>query len=95
MELKRTVKCTGRVSATYEEDGALSLKVFATASYRDDDVNATTTAEVSEVSIARTTAVKEALKAALDEALPKLGEKIGDAIAVSRTAARNAQEMTG
>lgn len=85
MQLKQTTDCTCRVTATYQEDGTLSAKVFASAPYNDK--GATATAEF---------AVPADLKAELGLVMQKvlaasaagLGEQMGDAIHAARRAAR-------
>jgi len=89
MELKQTISCTCRVSAVYEEDGALSVKVFAQAPY---DGAKTTTAE-STTPIELQAELRAVMDKILEQAKGALGEKIGDAIHVSRQAAKALGEL--
>lgn len=78
MKLTNVIECKTRVSAGLEEDGTLSLKVFATTEYAK---GRTTTAEVSvdDLSAETKEKVAEALTLALDEAAEKLGPRITQA----------------
>ncbi len=85
MKLKQTVQCECRVSATYQEDGTLSAKVFASAPYNDRGGTATAELPVSDALGAELGRVMKQILAASE---PALGEQIGDAIHTARRAAR-------
>ena len=78
MKLTSVIECKTRVSAGLEEDGSLSLKVFAETEYAK---GRTTTAEVGVVDISAEMqdVVRAALQAAMDEAGNKLGQRISQA----------------
>ncbi len=92
MDLVQKITAKTRVSATLEEDGTLSLKVFGQAEYAKGK---TTTAEVGaedlgfdkeqkefdpKLQAKLLDDVKAALKAVLADAAPILGQRVGKAI---------------
>lgn len=77
MELKNVIDCQCRVSATYEEDGTLRVKVFASADYAK---NRSATAEVADVPEDLQASLAAAMKAVLDAASPKLGQRVSAAM---------------
>lgn len=87
MELTQTIKCQTRVSASLDESGTLSIKVFGTAEYAPgtkETPGPTTTAEVfgNEIPEGVRDALRAAMQAALDgtEVQKLLGDRIGKAI---------------
>lgn len=89
MELKQSISCRCRVSAIFEEDGTLSVKVFAQAPY---DGAKTATAEA-----APPAALHAELAAVMQKVLQatqaQLGQGIVDAIHISRQAAKRLGEL--
>jgi len=85
MELKQTVQCVCRVSALYQEDGTLSVKVFASAPY--NAAGASATAE-----LAAPDDLQQELAGVMHKILaataPALGHAMGEAIHTARRAAR-------
>ena len=69
MKLKQSIDCQCRVSATYEESGALSAKVFASAPYNDKGGTATAELPVSDELKAELAAVMRKILAASEAAL--------------------------
>jgi hypothetical protein len=84
MELTTTVDCRCRVSATLEETGELSLKVFGQADYAK---GRSTTAEVIDIPPVLRENVKAALHEVLKAAEPALGPRIQRSIHISGTVA--------
>lgn len=85
MQLNKIIHCTCRVTATYEEDGRLSAKVFATAPYNVKGGTATAELPVSDGLRAELGAVMQKI---LDASKAGLGESIGEAVHTARRAAR-------
>ena len=85
MKIKQTTDCTCRVTATYQEDGSLSVKVFASAPYNEQ--GATATAELP-ASAELQTELGAVMQKILAASAAGLGEQIGDAIHTARRAAR-------
>lgn len=82
MELVTKVEAATRVSASLTEDGALSLKVFASADYAKGR-SATAELPVAALDPEKVAAVKAALQAVLEDAAPKLGAPLTRALVKS------------
>lgn len=91
MKLHQITECTCRVTATYQENGSLSVKVFASAPYSDR--GGTATAELP-VSTELQTELGAVMRKILAESAAPLGAKMGDAIHISRHAASRLGEDT-
>lgn len=92
MELTTRITAQTRVSATLEESGTLSLKVFAESEYAP---GRTTTAEVpmSELPQPVQDAVAAALREALEAAAAVLGRRVARAILKSTEVASGFGEI--
>ncbi|MEK7328030.1 MAG: hypothetical protein AAB217_22535 [Chloroflexota bacterium] len=91
MKIHQTTECTCRVTATYHENGPLSVKVFASAPYNDR--GATATAELP-VSAELQTELGVVMQKILTESAAPLGAKMGAALHTSRDAASRLGEHT-
>jgi hypothetical protein len=92
MELITKINATTRVSAGLEEDGTLSLKVFAQAEYAPGK---TTTAEVpsSEIPDALKAKVAQALADVAEHAQPALGPRLQRAMVKSHEVSAQMGEL--
>jgi hypothetical protein len=92
MELKQTIQCTTRVSASLEEGAGATAKVFASAEYAK---GRTTTVEVSNDELPPS--LRSKLSAVLEEirafAEKPLGDRIGRAIHTSAAVAAAHREI--
>ncbi len=91
MQIKNTVNCRCAARAMLTEDGALSVRVVATAVY-DENTGATTSAYF-DVPGDVADGIKVALAAAMKSCEPQIARKIMDAIHVSREAAKREGEI--
>jgi hypothetical protein len=77
MQLTQKIDCVCRVTATYEEDGRLAIKVFGQAEYAK---GRTTTADVVEIPESLQAKAKTVLEEILIAAAPVLGARLGKAV---------------
>ena len=91
MELTQTVQCTCRVSATYEESGELSVKVFAQAEYAK---GRTTTIEAKSVSDVLRKRLADVCQEILDQSSDGLGPLVAQAIHKSTEVAAARGELS-
>lgn len=89
MELTQTIKAACRVTASLNEHGDLSVKVFASAPY--NPTGGTATAELTPSDRTRTV-IATALAQAIDDVKGQLGDALGAAIHTSREAAKRLGE---
>lgn len=90
MELKSNVDAICRVSATLEEGGAVSVRVFAQAEYAP---GATTTAEVNDVPQELRSQLQSVMEKILTSAENKLGPRLQRAIHKSTEVAASYGEI--